>query len=136
MSLVIHIAVKGILFNSQGQILLLKRSNADAIDAAYWDLPGGRVQEGEEKEAALLREINEETGLIATVLSLHNQWEYCPDGSNSKIVGYTYLCKLVEEAEVVLSPEHSEYRWINPLDIDGYKAHKNLKAEIKRVVFI
>ena len=43
------------------QVLLHRRSDLDV-----WDLPGGGAEVGESQEQAVLRELTEETGLVAT----------------------------------------------------------------------
>jgi 8-oxo-dGTP pyrophosphatase MutT (NUDIX family) len=52
-----------ILVNSKAQVLLQLRSKDDYLYPNYWTLPGGRVEEGESVENALLREVKEELGL-------------------------------------------------------------------------
>ncbi|MCA9332944.1 NUDIX hydrolase [Candidatus Saccharibacteria bacterium] len=57
------VRVTGILINN-GSLLLLEQ-NVDNERA--WSLPGGGVEKGESIEAALVREMEEETGLQVTV---------------------------------------------------------------------
>ena len=45
--------------NPAGEVLIRRRDNG------YWDVPGGRVEVGEEVSAAARRELREETGLEA-----------------------------------------------------------------------
>jgi 8-oxo-dGTP diphosphatase len=47
----------------QGQVLLVRRANPP--DQGRWGFPGGRIQAGESIGAAALRELREETGLLA-----------------------------------------------------------------------
>jgi 8-oxo-dGTP diphosphatase len=48
--------------DGRGRVLLVLRANAPA--RGLYAFPGGRVEAGESLEAAALRELNEETGLI------------------------------------------------------------------------
>ncbi|HSW78043.1 MAG TPA: NUDIX hydrolase [Candidatus Chromulinivoraceae bacterium] len=64
-----HVGVKALVHDGQGNLLLLHitRKNGEK----YWDLPGGRIDNGETAEAALDRELLEETGLTGLVVQKH-----------------------------------------------------------------
>ena len=51
-----QIGIKAIIRNDENQMLLLKSQD-------YWDIPGGRMDQDEDIEAALLRELYEEIGV-------------------------------------------------------------------------
>ncbi|CAA0096264.1 8-oxo-dGTP diphosphatase [Zhongshania aliphaticivorans] len=57
----VHVAV-GVIFNSQGQILIARRHN-DAHQGGLWEFPGGKVESGETVCEALGRELHEELGI-------------------------------------------------------------------------
>lgn len=53
-----------ILLNRNNEVLLLLRDNkVDIPFPNMWDIPGGKVEVGEEPEFAVRREINEELGI-------------------------------------------------------------------------
>lgn len=62
-------SARGIVFNTQGQVLLLECEDAVPVDPRnpdvlrYWVTPGGGLEENESFETALARELWEETGL-------------------------------------------------------------------------
>jgi ADP-ribose pyrophosphatase YjhB (NUDIX family) len=60
------IAVGAVVLDAQGRVLLVQRGRPPMAGA--WTLPGGRVQAGESLEAAVVREILEETALAARVI--------------------------------------------------------------------
>ncbi len=55
------VAVGAVVLNDTGQVLLIKRAKPPR--AGEWSLPGGAIELGETIEAALIREVREETGL-------------------------------------------------------------------------
>lgn len=62
--------VAGILIRPDGQIFLASRPEGRAY-AGYWEFPGGKVEPGETLHAALLRELQEELGVVVTEA---NRW--------------------------------------------------------------
>ncbi|EME1734578.1 8-oxo-dGTP diphosphatase MutT, partial [Cronobacter sakazakii] len=60
----LQIAV-GIVRNAKGEIFITQRA-ADAHMANKWEFPGGKIEAGETPEAALRRELQEETGITVT----------------------------------------------------------------------
>lgn len=57
--------VGAVVFDDDGRLLLIRRGNPPA--QGQWSLPGGRVESGERSEEAVVRELQEETGLIGAV---------------------------------------------------------------------
>ena len=55
-----------IILNGSGQVLLVKHT----YGRLNWELPGGMVERGEGPEAAVLREVREETGLDVELKNL------------------------------------------------------------------
>ncbi|MBL8341875.1 MAG: NUDIX domain-containing protein [Rubrivivax sp.] len=54
----------GVLIDAAGRFLLTSRPAGKAY-AGYWEFPGGKVEDGESVEAALVRELHEELGIEA-----------------------------------------------------------------------
>jgi 8-oxo-dGTP diphosphatase len=50
------------LIDSDGRVLMAKRPEGKTL-AGLWEFPGGKVEEGETPEAALIRELKEELGI-------------------------------------------------------------------------
>ncbi len=51
-----------VLLDAEGRILIAKRPAGRSL-AGLWELPGGKVEQGEAPEAALIRELAEELGI-------------------------------------------------------------------------
>lgn len=62
-----HRFVGGLLFDSAGRILLVKRATTDPQMGGLWSLPAGGIENGESSEEALIREFHEETALTIEV---------------------------------------------------------------------
>jgi 8-oxo-dGTP diphosphatase len=61
------LTVRGIIKNNADEILIVKRHPKSRTDPEMWELPGGKVEQGEFFADALVREIKEETDLDVEV---------------------------------------------------------------------
>jgi 8-oxo-dGTP diphosphatase len=67
--------VAGLIFD-QGCVLVCQR-NSQSTFALKWEFPGGKVEPGEEPESALRRELREELGIEAGLLTEISRHEHC-----------------------------------------------------------
>lgn len=98
-------------------MLLIKISNPKKN---YWDLPGGRMQKESTIEETLRREIQEETGIMdiqdvkpLTTILKHIRLPITKD-ETSGLIFFVYTCQLAKKCEIILSEEHTEYKWAAP----------------------
>jgi 8-oxo-dGTP diphosphatase len=56
------------VINEDNKFLILKRSPNAAVYPNHWDLPGGRLESGEDMKRSLEREVKEETGLKIKIM--------------------------------------------------------------------
>jgi len=72
-------AVVGILRNANGEILIAERRQ-DQFMGGFWELPGGKIEEGESNEESLARELKEELGVeISTPNLMHTMCHQYPE---------------------------------------------------------
>lgn len=127
----IGVSQKAVIFDKQGKILTIRRSKTSPTRPLYWDLPGGILDFGEDTQAAILREIKEETGLRVQNVSViaATSWH---EGENF-LVTICYRAKAITK-NVVLSYEHDDFTWVAPKEFQSLKALPSHKEFIKRFV--
>lgn len=99
------------IFNSKGEVLLVRTHKWSDM----WGIPGGKIKWGETAEAALRRELKEETNLEVTDIRfvlvqdcIHSQEFY----RDAHFVLLNYTCLAADGQEVRLNEEAEEYRWL------------------------
>ncbi len=101
----------GILFRAPDGTCLVLRRSGEGDCAGLWDLPGGKVEDGEDLATAAMREAEEEIGIEfdspGTVLMRR-----VVDG-----VDYTtFLCNVPAPFLPILNDEHNGFAWIRADD--------------------
>jgi 8-oxo-dGTP pyrophosphatase MutT (NUDIX family) len=113
------VSVKGVVVQ-RGHILLLRNERGE------WELPGGKLELGEDPPACVAREIAEETGWQVTVGRILDCWQY-HIGDGQDVVIVTYGCHVTSDDPPVVSSEHSRAGLFSPAEVplltmpDGYK---------------
>ncbi len=108
-------AVGGLVVNDAGDLLLVRRARDPG--KGLWGLPGGFVDRNESIEAALLREIEEETQLVVSqpsyLMSYPNS--YCYHGVTSPVIDLFYVCHVGSDTNLRLAPDELEhFEWAVP----------------------
>ena len=113
-----------------GRVLLLKRAGTADFEAGLWEDLTGRVHQFEEPLDALHREVREECGLTVeivkplTVFHLF-RGERTPE---HELIGIVFWCKTPSD-RIALSTEHTDYRWLPPLDALSFIEHPGIRSD-------
>lgn len=114
------------MFDEHDRVLILKRGPTAPWEPNRWSLVGGMVEDGENPEEALKREVKEETSLdIWTIKFFKNvkaTW-----GTLSIFTANT-------EGEPILDYENTEYAWIRYDEIDDYDYVPYVKGILRFVL--
>lgn len=114
------------------RILLLKRSETDNWMPNKWALVGGHIEEGEEPQEALSREIEEECGL-----DIDNFLERFTIQRNENLIEQIFACRLPQSGDyydIMLSDEHSDSGWFKFKEIHELDCVPNLVEYIKMAI--
>ncbi|NOZ19999.1 MAG: NUDIX domain-containing protein [Planctomycetes bacterium] len=104
------LAMKAFIYDEEGRCLLIRRSMNSKFFAGQWDLPGGKVDSGEEFDDAMAREVAEETGLTITLEGVAGASEHELPHIRVAIL---FMEARVASGDVQLSSEHDEFRWVS-----------------------
>lgn len=103
---------KSLVLDSQGKFLLLTRSDTHPFYAGFADLPGGKIEPGEEPGVAVAREVHEETGMKIQPEDLRVIYAVTKEIGGASYPTLLYAVQLqATEPEVAVSWEHASYEW-------------------------
>jgi 8-oxo-dGTP pyrophosphatase MutT (NUDIX family) len=116
-----QVGVKALITNDKNEILPLK--SVPGFHEPHWDLPGGRIQEGQTAIDALKREIEEETDI--TDVTDVEFFQGCISNheltfENMLPVGLVlmiYRVRIPTDSSIKLSEEHTEYEWVTMAEV-------------------
>lgn len=118
-----EIKVVAAIIKNEDKILATKRGYGEFIN--MWEFPGGKIEPGETKKQALVREIKEELNIEISVdnFALDIEYQYL----NFYLFMSCFMCSIKEGSIELL--EHNDGKWITkeelntlnwlPADIDA-----------------
>lgn len=110
------IVVAAALVDRDGRVLVQQRPEGTAM-AGLWEFPGGKIEPGETPEAALIRELDEELGIVVDHACL------APACFASEPLGDRHLLLLVYALRkwqgVPVAQHATALRWVRPVELYG-----------------
>lgn len=123
----VEVAVAVAYDSSRESFLLLKRSESMELNPGKWNFPSGKIED-ESPEVAVLRELEEETGLVGEIVKNGENFTAESAGKSFNVNPFLVLVN----GEVELNVEHSDFRWMEASKVSELDAvddlEKNLKA--------
>lgn len=105
-----RLAVKAFIVDKD-KLFLIKRAGNDTQSPNIWEIPGGRLDLGEDPILGLMREIREETGLYVKPLCPMSVRHFKRD-DGQLITMLVFFCRRMN-GYLKLSEEHSECEWVD-----------------------
>ena len=96
--------------------VLLAQRKLDSHLALKWEFPGGKLEEGEEPEACLVREIKEELHINIEVIDVYKVILHKYESKTVLLL--CYLCRMQEG--VVVPLECNDFAWVCRADLITY----------------
>jgi 8-oxo-dGTP diphosphatase len=125
------VAVVAVIRNSEGKYLILKRHPGEIAYPNMYTFPGGKVEGNDSIEETLVKEVEEEIGLILKPgkILLKDKTFIRPDDQTAKV--WSYLCEVVSDLPIKLSSDFTDYKWVN-LDELKKLSHVGIEEELER----
>lgn len=126
-----RILVKGIVKRDDRYLIVEKWYDDNIVDPYQWEFLDGEAEFGESPDAAVVRLIQEQTGLTAVADRILYTWTFMV-GSVCNL-GLTYLCYTdMEEEEVILSEELHDSKWIFPEEFSEYITNQHMLQDLEK----
>ncbi|WP_461812425.1 (deoxy)nucleoside triphosphate pyrophosphohydrolase [Faecalimonas sp.] len=122
--------VAAIIIDSE-KIFATQRGYGEFKDG--WEFPGGKIEEGETSQEALVREIKEELDIEIEIREFFDTVEY--DYSNFHLSMDCFICK-IKSGKLVLK-EHEAAKWLTKETLDSVEwlpADLGLVEKLKELV--
>lgn len=127
-------SVTTIAINDKGEILI-QREYSYPPDEVMYQLPGGKIEPGEDVVVAANRELSEESGFAATDCTVLG-WYYV-NNRRSNAKQYVVICKKIEtkntqkDAEEFIESQWLAYPAVKQLIHDGKVINMNMLAALQ-----
>jgi 8-oxo-dGTP diphosphatase len=129
------VAVGAVILDA-GRVLLVRRGQEPL--KGEWSLPGGAVEVGETLEAALVREVREETSLdvvVGPVVEVLDSIRHDADGRaqyHYVIVDYACRVRAGTPTAAVRGTDADDVQWVPVEELDRYRVTATAIAVIRK----
>ena len=126
-----RILVKGIVQRENRYLMLEKWYDDNIANPYQWEFIDGTAEFGESPDAAVMRIIQEQTGLTGVLERILYTWTFMI-GSECNL-GLAYLCQTdMDEDSVVLTDDSKSFKWIEADEFSEYIQNKRMLDDLER----
>jgi A/G-specific adenine glycosylase len=121
----------GLIVNEKNELLIALRPNHSML-GGLWEFPGGKKEQKETLQEAVIRELKEELGVDVEVYSKFRDLKHTY--SHFKITLHAYWCKIINGQPTPNSSQ--KLVWVGLENVDDYpfpKANKTLLNSLKKL---
>lgn len=122
--------------STKDQILIVKRAHNLADANGYWSTVNGFIDEIKDVKEIAQNEILEELGLKIRLQDIKVARSYTLKNSEEKRQHIVFPCliQLNTKPKITLNEENTEFKWIDPAQIDSYHILSDLPYSIERAL--
>lgn len=121
---------------SNGEILLLHRHEGKS-EGGKWGVPAGKIEKGEDKYDAMVRELREETGLLISKDALHYLATVYVKYPAYDFIYHMFKTQVAKRPEIKVSEhEHQQFVWVKPRSALKMPLMRDLNPCIKMFYYL
>ena len=106
-----------VILDSEAKVLLIHRNSTRRTQ---WELPGGTVEKGEEPDAAVRREIEEELGVMVVIVRELGSADFAEEGKTRRFVWF--LGEVFDGVPALMEEDYDDLRFFSWTELAAMKS--------------